>query len=184
MLAGSLKAWTAALRLGRAFLTPLARGLVDPRQCPHGQRGGDPGLRCWFEALAPECEERAPPRGGAPPPQLVFNLPQLHRESLATAAAVPSPFASLGTFWWASQYTARLLRPAPTLRALLDAQLAQSGLGAALAAGPVAGFHVRGLDARPRPDLAPTSPRPRLDLAPTSLQPRPISPDLAAGAAR
>ena len=44
---------------------------------------------------------------------------------------------------WASQYTARLMRPAPRLGPLLDAALAESGLGAALAAGPVAGFHVR-----------------------------------------
>ena len=101
MVAGSLKAWTAALRTGRAFLTPLARGLVDPAQC--GERGSNqPGLRCWFEALVPACEEGAQ-RGRAPPPQLVFNLPQLHRESLATAAAVPAPFAALGAFWWTTQ---------------------------------------------------------------------------------
>ena len=141
MVAGSLKAWTAALRTGRAFLTPLARGLVDPAQC--GERGSNqPGLRCWFEALVPACEEGAQ-RGRAPPPQLVFNLPQLHRESLATAAAVPAPFAALGAFWWTAQYTARLMRPAPRLRALLETALQESGLAAALAAGPVAGFHVR-----------------------------------------
>ena len=141
MVAGSLKAWTAALRTGRAFLTPLARGLVDPAQC--GERGSNqPGLRCWFEALVPACEEGAQ-RARAPPPQLVFNLPQLHRESLATAAAVPAPFAALGAFWWTAQYTARLMRPAPRLRALLETALQESGLAAALAAGPVAGFHVR-----------------------------------------
>ena len=141
MVAGSLKAWTAALRTGRAFLTPLARGLVDPAQC--GERGSNqPGLRCWFEAWVPTCEEGAQ-RARAPPPQLVFNLPQLHRESLATAAAVPAPFAALGAFWWTAQYTARLMRPAPRLRALLETALQESGLAAALAAGPVAGFHVR-----------------------------------------
>ena len=137
----ALKAWTAALRTGRAFLTPLARGLVDPKQC--GDKGNNqPGLRCWFEALVPACEEGAQ-RARPPPPQLVFNLPQLHRESLATAAAVPAPFAALGAFWWTTQYTARLMRPAPRLRSLLEVALLESGLGAALAAGPVAGFHVR-----------------------------------------
>ena len=41
------------------------------------------------------------------------------------------------------RYTARLMRPAPRLRTLLETALMESGLGAALAAGPVAGFHVR-----------------------------------------
>ena len=50
----------------------------------------------------PACEEGAQ-RARPPPPQLVFNLPQLHRESLATAAAVPAPFAALGAFWWTAQ---------------------------------------------------------------------------------
>ena len=76
-------------------------------------------------------------------PQLVFNAPQLHLESLAAAAAVPAPFGHLGPFWWASQYTWRLLRPAPHLRNLLQLALRRSGLGAALAAGPVVGVHVR-----------------------------------------
>ena len=35
------------------------------------------------------------------------------------------------------------MRPAPRLRSLLEVALLESGLGAALAAGPVAGFHVR-----------------------------------------
>ena len=51
------KAWTAALRTGRAFLTPLARGLVDPAQCGGDRGGNQPGLRCWFEALVTACEE-------------------------------------------------------------------------------------------------------------------------------
>ena len=109
MVAGTLKAWTAALRTGRAFLTPLARGLVDAGQCRggHGHANGDdrspqPGLRCWFEPLVPECEE-GPQSARAPPPHLALNLPQLRRESLATAAAVPAPFDALGAFWWTAQ---------------------------------------------------------------------------------
>ena len=134
MLAGSLKAWTAALRTRRAFLTPKARGLIDPRQC-----GGANDLSCWFEPVGPpRCEHQ----WGAP--QLVFNLPQLHRESLAAAQAIPAPFAPLGSFWWASQYVARMMRPSARLRRLVDEAAAASGLAQALGAGEaVAGFHVR-----------------------------------------
>ena len=86
----------------------------------------------------PRCERQ----WGAP--QLVFNLPQLHRESLAAAQSIPAPFAHLGAFWWASQYVSRLTRPSARLRSLVDEAARASGLADALAAGEaVAGLHVR-----------------------------------------
>ena len=52
---GSLiKPWTAALRLGRAFLTPSVPGLVDRRVC----RSED--LACFFQPLSPPRCQPAP----------------------------------------------------------------------------------------------------------------------------
>ena len=152
MASSTYKPWTAALRVGRAFLTPTAPGLVHPPSCA-GAGAAQADLACWFEPLGPPCERR----GGAP--QLRFNLMQLQRESLHLhgGAAIPEPFRPLGAFWWASQLLARLLTPAPPLAALVDRALAESGLGAALAAGGVIGLHVRHGDACIESELSRTA---------------------------
>ena len=99
------KPWTA-LRVGRAFLTPTAPGLVHPPSCA-GRRRRRPRV------LVRAARSAVRRRGGAP--QLRFNLMQLQRESLHLhgGAAIPEPFRQLGAFWWASQLLARLLTPAP-----------------------------------------------------------------------
>jgi len=138
MVASIIKPWTASIRLGRALHTPTAPGLLSPVDCPSVDMG------CFFERIGPAACE--PARSNLA--QFRFNLPELHREGLADAHAVPSEFRHLGSFWWVSQLTHRLLRPRRALRTMLRTAARQSGLAAALAAGrPVVGMHVRHGDA-------------------------------------
>ncbi len=138
MVASAIKPWTASIRMGRALLTPTAPGLFDPHSCPSVDMG------CFFERIGPvACE---PARNNLA--QFRFNLAEQYREGLTDAHGVPAEFRHLGTFWWVSQLTQRLLRPRRHLRTMLKLASRQSGLATALAAGhPVIGLHVRHGDA-------------------------------------
>ena len=147
MISSMLKPWTAALRMGRAFLTPTAPGLFDPRRCPRSGLGGLVEWSCHFERLGPRACEPATVRH----PRVLFNLPEQHREALSDTHSLPAAFRHLGSFWWVSQLTRRLLRPQRhgALRTMLRAAARESGLTAALSGGggPVIGMHVRHGDA-------------------------------------
>jgi len=138
MIASVIKPWTAAIRMGRALLTPTAPGLLDRKDCPSVEMG------CFFERIGPvACE---PARMNLA--HFRFNLAEQYREGLTDAHAIPADFRHLGSFWWVSQLTQRLLRPRRQLRTMLRLASRQSGLGAALASGrPVIGLHVRHGDA-------------------------------------
>ena len=138
MIASVIKPWTAAIRLGRALLTPSAPGLLDPNQCASVDLG------CFFERIGPEKCEPARPNLA----QFRFSLSELQREALSDAQSIPNSFRHFGSFWWVSQLTYRLLRPRRSLKTLLRDAARQSGLTAALASGlPVIGIHVRHGDA-------------------------------------
>ena len=138
MVASVLKPWTASIRLGRSLLTPSANGLFAPSTC-----GAHTNLGCHFERIGPPACE--PALAKAPTAaRVLFNLPELTLESMTDAHAIPAAFRHLGSFWWVSQLTRRLLRPRRTLRAMVRAAAHESGLSAALAARrPVIGMHVR-----------------------------------------
>ena len=149
-----LKPWTASLRMGRAFLTPTAPGLFSTERgmewaggsCPRSGAGGSVEWACHFERIGPlKCE----PASSAPA-RILFNLPEQHREGLSDAHSLPTPFRHLGSFWWVSQLTHRLMRPRRQgkLRTMLREAARESGLAAALSRRtPVIGMHVRHGDA-------------------------------------
>ncbi|KAL3918546.1 MAG: hypothetical protein SGPRY_005975 [Prymnesium sp.] len=131
MMSSVLKPWTAAIRLGRSFLTPSAHGLISRRLCTARD------LSCFFKPLGPDrCQ---------PAPLWVrYNLPQQTRESLTSGMMLPRAYRHLGLFWWAAQLYARLMQPNAHLQRQLKSALEVSGLQAALDSGEtVAGFHVR-----------------------------------------
>ena len=97
----TVKPWTAATRLGRAFLTPSAPGLISRHTCERED------LSCFFRPLGPAACEPAPPWL----PQMRLNLPQQHRESLAAASSLPATYRALGPFWWTAQLLGRLMEP-------------------------------------------------------------------------
>ena len=152
MISSIIKPWTSAIRLGRVLLTPTAPGLFDERSCmppdDAPRRRSMPSLSCHFEPIGPSACEPANPRLG----RFLFNLPEMHRESLTASDGhmLPKRFRNLGAFWWVSQLTHRLLRPRRHLRAQLRLAARESGLAAALAARPrrpIIGLHVRHGDA-------------------------------------
>jgi hypothetical protein len=109
MIASVIKPWTAAIRMGRALLTPTAPGLLDRKDCPSVEMG------CFFERIGPvACE---PARMNLA--HFRFNLAEQYREGLTDAHAIPADFRHLGSFWWVSQLTQRLLRPRRQLRTML-----------------------------------------------------------------
>jgi hypothetical protein len=147
MVASVLKPWTAALRLRRSLLTPTAPGLFDHASCPQSrQASGQVDWGCHFERIGPPACDTSPASQSAA--RILFNLPEQHRESMTDAHSLPQEFRHLGSFWWVSQLTQRLMRPRGRARAMLRAGLRDSGLGAALVAQrPIIGMHVRHGDA-------------------------------------
>ena len=127
-------------------MTPTAPGLFDPNVCPRKAAGGLVEWSCHFERLGPSKCEPASVRH----PRVLFNLPEQRREGLSDAHSLPARFQHLGSFFWVSQLTSRLLKPKRfgRLRAMLRAAVRESGLLAALSKhSPVIGMHVRHGDA-------------------------------------
>jgi len=140
------------------LLTPTAPGLFDERACRARDGNRAVGsLACHFERIGPAACEPAHHTLG----RFLFNLPEMHRESLTYSDnhVLPRPFRHLGAFWWVSQLTHRLLRPRRHLRARLRHAARASGLYAALAASPrtpIIGMHVRHGDACVKSEAART----------------------------